>query len=187
MRVSNPALEAEARAWIEAVVGEPLGAGSLQAELKSGATLCRVAEALKPGSVGKVSSSSMPFVQMENISLYLSACTGLGVPAFESFQTVDLFEGKNMHAVVTNIHALGRAAQRLDGWCGPVLGAKMASANPRSFTEEQLSQAKAAPTLMGLGSSAGASQAGCRVGDRIVRTNLDTVGLGVGGVVCRVF
>ena len=156
----DPRLEAEARQWIEAVLGRSLGKGSLQEELKSGEVLCELINKIKPGSVSKISSMKMPFKQMENIGNYLSACTAIGVAHFESFQTVDLFENKNMLAVVTNIHALGRFAQRIPGYDGPVLGVKLAEANKRNFTAEQLAQAKAAPTLLGKGSHGGASQAG---------------------------
>jgi hypothetical protein len=157
----NPRLEAEARTWIEAVLEERLGTLSLQEELKSGEVLCRLANKIKPGSVAKISTMKMPFKQMENIANYLSACTALGMPTFESFQTVDLFEGKNMAAVVTNLHSLGRIAQSMPAYAGgPALGVKLADANKRNFTAEQLAEAKAAPTLMGKGSHGGASQAG---------------------------
>jgi hypothetical protein len=160
MRPSDPELEAEARAWVEAVLGEPIGPGTLQEELKSGVALCRLVNILKPGSVGKVAAGCMPFKQMENIAQYLNASSALGVPAFESFQTVDLFEGKNMAAVVTNLHSLGRIAQKMPGYRGPALGVKLANANKRNFTAEQLAQAKAAPTFMGQGSHNG-SHNGC--------------------------
>ena len=101
--------------WIEGVLGESIGARSLQEDLKTGEVLCRLVNTLKPGSVKKIAAGSMPFKQMENISQYVSACSALGVPAFETFQTVDLYENKNMMAVVINLHALGRAAQRLSG------------------------------------------------------------------------
>ena len=55
----------------------------------------------------------MAFMHMENVSTYLAGCKALGIPDFESFQTVDLFEDKNMKAVVLNIHSLGRMAQKL--------------------------------------------------------------------------
>jgi hypothetical protein len=156
----DPRLEAEARTWIESVLEENLGPGTLQEELKSGEVLCRLANKIKPGSVGKISAMKMPFKQMENIGNYLSACSALGMPAFESFQTVDLFENKNMLAVVTNLHALGRRAQKVPGYTGPALGVKLADVNKRNFTAEQMAEARAAPTLMGKGSHGGASQAG---------------------------
>jgi hypothetical protein len=66
----DPKMEVSARAWIEAVLGEPLGAGSLQAELKSGEVLCRVINTIKPGSVKKINQMKMPFMQMENIGAH---------------------------------------------------------------------------------------------------------------------
>ena len=123
-------LEAEARAWIEAVLDERLGESSLQEELKDGVVLCRLVDAIKPGSCPKPSVSRMPFKQMENIGNYLSACTKLGVPAPDSFQTVDLFEGKNMVQVINQIHRLGSVAASR-GFQGPTLGVKQATANAR--------------------------------------------------------
>ena len=72
---------------------------------------------------------------MENIAAYLEACTALGVPQNDLFQTVALFENKDMIAVLTNIHSLGRVSQKVEGFAGPYLGAKLASTNRRSFTE----------------------------------------------------
>lgn len=43
---------------------------------------------------------------------------------FVRFQTVDLFENKNMTQVVHHFHALGRAVQKLPGYNGPQLGVK---------------------------------------------------------------
>ena len=83
---------------------------------------------------------------MENISAFLRACENLKVPAHDSFHTVDLFEAKNPKAVFTNLHSLGRVAQLLPGYSGPVLGATLATATARSFTELQLLEAKAAIT-----------------------------------------
>lgn len=51
-------------------------------------------DAIKPGLV-KYKPTKMPFVQMENINAFLSGIAKLGVPAHESFMTVDLFEKKN--------------------------------------------------------------------------------------------
>ena len=41
------------------------------------------------------------------------ACQSLGMRDFQSFQTVDLYEAKDMHAVLLNISALGSIAQKL--------------------------------------------------------------------------
>ena len=138
-------LESEAREWIEEVLGEALTEFDLAEALKSGVVLCNLVNKVQPGSVAKIASSSMPFKQMENIGAYLDACRKYGVPAQDTFLTVDLFEGKNMNAVVRNLHSLGRVAQQ-QGFSGPTLGARLATTNRRSFTAEQMAQAKATPS-----------------------------------------
>ena len=78
-------------------------------------------------------------------------CAKLGVPPEDSFQTVALYEAKDMRAVLTNIHSLGRVAQSL-GYCGPTLGAKLADENLRSFTDEQQQAALYHQTFLTSGS-----------------------------------
>ena len=154
----DPAMEAEAKAWIEAVLGEGVLEGdSLQEALKSGVVLVNLINAIKPGTCKPPQNKKLPFVQRENIASYLAGCTALGIPPFETFQTIDLFEDKNMKAVIINIHSLGRAAQKL-GFDGPVLGAKMATANKREFTEEQLNAGKGAVPVFGKGSHVSAQE-----------------------------
>ena len=144
----------EAGAWMAEVLGiaPPPEAADveghhalLHAWLRSGELLCELINKLQPGTISRVSSSAMPFKQMENISNYIEACAALGVPNQDCFRSVDLFEGKDLRAVVRNIHSLGRVAQRLEGFHGPTLGAKLAEKNERSFTEQQLNEAKAMP------------------------------------------
>ena len=130
-------MEAEAREWIEAVLGEPLASGSFQEALKSGIALCKLVRTIQPDIIGPPSTMSAPFKQMENIGNYLSACTKLGLQAHDSFQTVDLYEGKNMVAVIGQLHRLGSLASAR-GFAGPSLGVKDATANKREFTEQQV-------------------------------------------------
>ena len=112
---------------------------------------------------------------MGNISLYLEACSALGestlartaapphfpppltfppflpsplllgVPSYDCFRTVDLWEAKDLKQVVRNLHSLGRIAQSVNGFSGPHLGAKIATKNERQFTEAQLAEARAMP------------------------------------------
>ena len=106
-------MEHKCREWIEAVTGDKLGESTLQEELKNGVVLCNLINAIKPGLINKPKNSKMPFMQMENIAMYLEGCTKLGVPSFSSFQTVSLYENKDMGAVLQNIVALGSAAQKV--------------------------------------------------------------------------
>jgi hypothetical protein len=45
---------------------------------------------------------------MENIEMFTKACKEYGLTDAETFQTVDLWDGENMHQVCICIHALGR-------------------------------------------------------------------------------
>jgi hypothetical protein len=78
----------------------------------------------------------------------------LKVPEHDTFKTPDLFEGKDAKAVLTTVHSLGRVAQLLPGYSGPVLGATLATATARTFTEAQLLEARAAMSGQLAGSTA---------------------------------
>ena len=76
------------------MLGEKLGPLTLQEELKDGVVLCRLVNAIEPGVAPKPSTARMAFKQMDNIANYLKACTYLGVPSEDTFQTVSLYEGQ---------------------------------------------------------------------------------------------
>lgn len=167
-------LEAQAREWLERVVGEPFPGGSFHEALKDGVYLCKAINKIQPGSVPKINNSKMAFKMMENIGKYLEAVEKYGVPRSDSFQTVDLYEDQNMPQVITGIHALGRVAQK-KGYKGPVLGPKEAEKRQSNFDPEE--QKKASQSVIGLqmGSNRGASQAGMTpygLSRQIEKTNL---------------
>lgn len=67
--------------------------------------------ALKPGSIPEkkyATPPTMSFKQMELIGLAIDKMKQLGVPDHEMFQTVDLYEGQNLHQCVIGIGALAR-------------------------------------------------------------------------------
>lgn len=47
------------------------------------------------------------FLQMENIELFLKGSNAYGVPDNSLFQTVDLYEGRNMAMVIATILQVG--------------------------------------------------------------------------------
>lgn len=143
----DPQREADAIKWIEAVTGVKFGPGGLQENLKSGVTLCKLVNAIKPGSVGKIQDSKMPFVQRENITAYLDACRRLGVPDHDQFVTQDLYEGDNLVQVTQQIFALSGVAQKV-GYNKHVLGPRHAEAEHRQFSEDQLKASRAAVPLL---------------------------------------
>ena len=63
---------------------------------------------LKPGCIAKITTKGGGFALRENVSLFTNAARAYGVPDNELFQTVDLFEKKNIPQVTMAIHALGR-------------------------------------------------------------------------------
>jgi len=176
-------MEAEARAWVEAITGEALE-GTLHEALKSGVMLCKLVDKLQPGCCKAPSKMAAPFKQMENIGNYLGACTKLGQRQMESFQTVDLYENQNMNAVVIQLHSLGRIAQAI-GFDGPKLGIKVVEKNERTFTEAQLNEAKGATTFLGKGShgTVGGEMSKAHVGKQYDRGAFSRgeEGLGTGG------
>jgi hypothetical protein len=136
-------MEKEAREWIEQVLGEPL----LPADrdlcdcLKDGVALCKLVNKVSPGA-SKYKVSSMPFVQMENISQFLAFASRLGMPPHDSFQTIDLYERKNVFQVIQALHTFSRFAVQKGDLDAPVLGPKLATSRTMEFTEEQLREAK---------------------------------------------
>eukprot|EP00842_Homolaphlyctis_polyrhiza_P002152 jgi/Hompol1/2938/HPOL_006238-RA len=145
----DPAREALAGDWLQEVSGVAFDPSLSFAEnLKSGVILCKAINAVMPHSpITKIAESKMAFKQMENIHAFLEKMKELGVPSFESFQTVDLFEAKNINQVVQSIFALSRHAEK-NGFNGPRLGPKLVEKNERQFTEQQLAEAKHAVPLL---------------------------------------
>ena len=132
----------KAQNWIEAVLGAPFPA-EFGPSLKDGTMLCQLLNTIKPGCV-KANASKMPFKQMENVSNYLKVSRALGVKQHDCFETVDLFEQKDLLLVALQIHALGAAIQvSCPGFQGPAIGVKIAQKNVRQFTAEQIQAQKA--------------------------------------------
>jgi transgelin len=105
-------LAAESLEWIKEVTGEPINtSGDMDnffEVLKDGVILCKLTNALQPGTIKKVNESKMAFKCMENISAFLEAAKSFGVPVQETFQSVDLWERQNLNSVVICLQSLGR-------------------------------------------------------------------------------
>ncbi|KAK4876728.1 hypothetical protein RN001_009234 [Aquatica leii] len=158
-------LAQESLEWVKEILGDDINvAGDMDnfyEVLKDGQVLCRMVNTIKPGIVKKVNQSSMAFKCMENINAFLEAAKELGVPAQETFQTVDLWERQNLNSVVICLQSLGRKA---GNYGKPTIGPKEADKNERHFSEEKL---RAGQTIIGLqmGSNKGATQSGINMGN----------------------
>ena len=98
---------------------------------------------------------------MENIELFTRACKDYGLTDAETFQTVDLWDGENLHQVCLCLHALGRKAQK-NGL--PGFGPREADRNERQFTEEQLREGQKIISLQ-YGTNKMANQSGVVFGN----------------------
>jgi len=157
-------LETQALDWIEGNLGEPLDRKKPYDELlKDGIILCKLANKLMPGCIKKIDTKGGGFALMQNIERFQAAAKKWGVPVNEVFQTVDLWEKKNIPGVTMCIHSMARQAQQHPEYTGPHLGPKMAEENKREFTEAQLLEAKNTVSLQ-YGSNKGANQSGINMG-----------------------
>jgi len=159
--------EKEVRGWISSIIGEELPADkSFHEVLKNGVILCKLANKIEPGIVKKINTSKMPFMQMENISAYLNALKKFGVPAHETFQTIDLYEDKNMLQVLNSFFALSRTLNDKGYENIPLIGPKLAKSRECSFTEEQLREGLFIAGKYSQGYTGGSSQSGMSFGNR---------------------
>ncbi|KAI9758958.1 MAG: hypothetical protein M4579_002698 [Chaenotheca gracillima] len=117
MRLSKytPQAANEIREWIELSLGEKLAAGDLLDALKDGAALCKLVNLAAPTAGIKFKKSTMPFVQMENISHFLNAIqkAPFSLPPHDVFLTVDLYEAKDPAQVLQCIGSFSRRAHTL--------------------------------------------------------------------------
>merc|ERR1712110_1337417 len=127
-------------------------------QLKNGQALCKLINAIAPGSVRRINTMSATFKQRENIEMYLAGCSKYGLSQADLFQVNDLYEMKNVYMVVDNCNSLSGLAQK-KGWNGPSLGVKHASQNLRQFDEATLNAGKSVISLQ-YATNQGASQAG---------------------------
>ncbi|KAI1722170.1 calponin homology (CH) domain-containing protein [Ditylenchus destructor] len=161
----EPPLAHEILAWISNLTSEPINTSgepeNFTDVLQDGLILCKLANALSPGSVKKVNTSSMAFKKMENISFFLNFA-GQYVDKSELFQTVDLYEKQDPNAVLVCLSALARKSQKAFG--KPGLGPKESEGEKRQFSDEVL---RAGDSVIGLqmGSNKGASQSGMIMGN----------------------
>ncbi|XP_069493282.1 transgelin-3 [Ambystoma mexicanum] len=141
------------------------GRVNFQEWLIDGTLLCKLMNSLHPNGkepIQRISESKMAFKQMEQISQFLRAAEAYGVRTTDIFQTVDLWEGKDMAAVQRTLMALGSLAVTKDDGCyrgDPSWFRRKAQENRRAFSTEQLRHGQNVIGLQ-MGSNKGASQSG---------------------------
>jgi hypothetical protein len=125
-------LESEVCGWIGEIIGRRKGPNESAATwMKSGDVLCTLMNSIRPGTIKKYNvNTTSKFKQMENITLFLRACREVGMLEKDLFSTVDLFEAKDMNAVILSLFNLGGTIQStIPYFTGPKLGIKQANRN----------------------------------------------------------
>jgi len=110
--------ETEACAWLEALIGESIikDGRSFIESLRSGVILCKAILAISPGVFERPYNQKPKHYLEEqgNISMYLQACTKIGIPSQDLFTIIDIGTTKpDKSIVLQNIYALGRQAQAM--------------------------------------------------------------------------
>jgi len=147
--------------WVCAMINEQppsSGQDNVHMWLKDGVKLCNLMNAIQPGVIKKINSSSMAFKQMENISKFLEAIENYGVRKQDKFQTVDLYENQNMMQVYFCLIQLS-SVSITKGFQGPSCGVKLADSNKRNFDEDKLREGRNVIGLQ-MGTNKLASQSG---------------------------
>lgn len=141
----TPQAAHEVRTFIEESLGEPLEGGDLLASLKDGVALCRLVNLALPNTLRFKTKAVMPFVQMENIAMFLSACSNepFNLQSHDVFLTVDLYESKDPAQVLQCLGAFSRAANRINPSRFP---------NPIGGKSRGLSPQRTGPATVGGGS-----------------------------------
>ncbi|GAN04190.1 protein kinase [Mucor ambiguus] len=84
----------------------------LHQELKDGVLLCNLVNKLKPGTIKQVGQRDLSFIKMDNITRFLQGARQLGLNSAQLFETIDLFEAKDMTAVIHTILAISRLTEK---------------------------------------------------------------------------
>jgi len=135
--------QAEAKEWIEAIIGESLGEEKDAYKLLgNGVVLCRLINTMWPGTIKYINKpNSFAFKLRENITFFLEACAAKGLNASDIFSVEDLFGKNNMPLVLVSMQKLAEMA------CKEGFKIKWKSRNDRNFSPDEIQQAKLIPQV----------------------------------------
>jgi transgelin len=139
---------------------------TLQQALKDGVILCDLMNRIVPGSCKPTRSSSIPFHHMENISQFLRvAVIELGCKKTDLFQTVELYENRDMVQVINSLYSVARHARARGLLVIPALGPEVTKPHHVEFNENVLASGKTVLSPQ-MGYTGGANQSGISYGSR---------------------
>ncbi|VDM55483.1 unnamed protein product [Angiostrongylus costaricensis] len=80
-------------------------------QLKDGQKLCKLVNAIQTGIIKRVMKPISNFNCLENLNQFTTACRTLGVKDEETFQSVDLFDGRDLFSVCVTLQSLARKVE----------------------------------------------------------------------------
>uniref|UniRef100_A0A0N5AX76 Calponin-homology (CH) domain-containing protein n=1 Tax=Syphacia muris TaxID=451379 RepID=A0A0N5AX76_9BILA len=102
--------------WVAGLIKEDINtSGTFQNfgdTLRDGTILCKLLNAIKPGTIKKIMKPMTNFNCMENINQFCTAVRTFGVKDEETFQSVDLFEARDYFSVCVTLQSLSRAVSQ---------------------------------------------------------------------------
>ncbi|CAE6429290.1 unnamed protein product [Rhizoctonia solani] len=109
----------EAQQWIEGCLGMELGFGVVEMDegLRNGVVLAKLAKAIGEAGEGDVvrrifEHPKLQYRHTDNINYFLVFVRNVGLPLSFEFDTIDLYEKKNIPKVIYCIHALSHLLSR---------------------------------------------------------------------------
>ena len=98
----------EAKEWIEDVIQQPIPPiVQLEEALRDGVTLAEIVQALNPARPVRIfRNPKLQFRHIDNIAVFFNYMNEVELPETFHFETIDLYEKKNIPKVIYCIHAL---------------------------------------------------------------------------------
>ncbi|CAO3591706.1 unnamed protein product [Absidia cylindrospora] len=94
--------------FVHVALDVDLTQGQLHHGLKDGVILCGLVNNLRPGTIKTVGQKDLSFIKMDNITRFLQGARQLGLEDAHLFETIDLFEAKDMPRVIHTILTLSQ-------------------------------------------------------------------------------
>eukprot|EP01125_Pyxidicula_operculata_P011082 TRINITY_DN3619_c0_g1_i1.p1 TRINITY_DN3619_c0_g1~~TRINITY_DN3619_c0_g1_i1.p1 ORF type:complete len:865 (-),score=215.85 TRINITY_DN3619_c0_g1_i1:74-2668(-) len=117
-------LEKKIKLWIQSTLNEKFDENeSLFNLLQNGAILCRILNAVKPGTVKHINDEKTLHVlkQLENVKGYLGGCWDIGIEGKDMFVPKDLSSKDKFNKVIHNLVALNKLAVQRFGLSGELI------------------------------------------------------------------